>query len=479
MGWYGDNVLVQDARRPFRRRMTTLLQVDGLPAVTGLPSEQRVAAGIDTLGFYSYPLLFYTLFPRVSLAQLRSLSVAGSFLFDHVLCLDALLDRSSPPHAATLLLSGELYREAVSRLHALFPPASPFWGHFDRYHAHFCQAVLAEESRHRALVHPYDDDLETIYAGKTAVAKACLAALAVLDGDEEVLACLEASHDAFYVGFQLADDLEDWRLDYRRGHYSYPLTRAFLSAGWERRVEADERPSVAEVGDLLARSGVAEETRRMALACFDRADSHLGPMVEGSWRDAIRHSRERVARSGFDTGADEAPVAPGAPAGEARVLWTGPPATVAPIARAWRRWLDASRHPRIGAPEVVDEQWRVLHGSGGASTVGAALCQVGLAVHASMGVFPEHGLAAHLGVSTGELEWFRSHDAWLDALLAIGLDDPPELWKAGDPASGWVPPAVGRYLGYRLVDQCTHELAGGAAPTVDAVLGHYRRRLVA
>ena len=150
VGWQGDNVVVQDARRPFHRRIARLLQVHGLAAVGGLPSEQRIATGIDTLGFYTYPLLFYTLLSGVSLSQLRALSISGSFLFDHVLCLDARLDRSSPPSAGAALLNQALYHEAITRLHALFPSTSTFWGHFDRYYEHFAQAVLFEESQHRS-----------------------------------------------------------------------------------------------------------------------------------------------------------------------------------------------------------------------------------------------------------------------------------------------------------------------------------------
>jgi hypothetical protein len=485
VGWQGDNVVVQDARRPFRRRIARLLQVHGLAAVGGLPSEQRIAAGIDTLGFYSYPLLFYSLFPGVSLSQLRALSMSGSFLFDHVLCLDVRLDRLSPPSAGAALLNQALYHEAITRLHALFPSTSAFWGHFDRYYEHFAQAVLFEESLHRSLVHSYEEqDLEMIYSGKAAMAKACLAALAVLDGNEAALAPLEASHDAFYVGFQLADDLADWQLDYARRHYSYPLTRAFLSAGWERRVESANPPAVAEVGDLLTDSGAVEEARTLALDYFDRAERTLDRMPAGSWQAAIRHTRERVLRFQFDRATSAAPVAETIPARNASAAWTGASGIVVPIAAAWRRWLDPAREPRIPVVGIRDEQRRVLEEGGVPATTGIALCTVGLAIAASIRAFPEHPLEAHLGVSAGELDWLRGHDAWLDALLELGINDPPELWTAADHVSSsalpqWVPPAVGRYLGHRMVARCARDLPGVAAPTVGAILAHDRRQRVA
>lgn len=253
VGWRGDSALVAEARRPLRRRVARLLQVDGLPATVGLPSERRIAAGVDPRIFHTYPLLFHTVFPDVSLAQLRALSVSGSHLFDYVLTLDEVLDRPASCSGGSLLLGSVLQREALHGLYALLPPASPFWGHFDRYFEHFCQAVLREEARHRGLVQPYSrGELELVYSGKSAIAKACLAALAVLGGDERPLPRLEASHDSYYVAFQLADDLADWQIDYARGHYSYPLTVAFVR-GLLAGVGGVGRPAVGARGGGAAR----------------------------------------------------------------------------------------------------------------------------------------------------------------------------------------------------------------------------------
>ncbi|GAA3005315.1 hypothetical protein GCM10010519_41370 [Streptomyces lactacystinicus] len=500
VGWRGDNALVEEARRPLRRRVARLLQVDGLPATAGLPSERRIAAGVDPRVFYTYPLLFYTAFPRVSLAQLRALSVSGSYLFDYVLALDEVLDRPCARTGGGLLLGGLLQREALHGLYALLPPASPFWGHFDRYFGHFCQAVLREEARHRGLLQPYPrEELELVYAGKSAIAKACLAALAVLGGDERPLAGLEASHDAHYVAFQLADDLADWRIDYRRGHYSYPLTVAFLRAGWQRRVESAERPPVSEVAELLAREGVVEEVRALALGHLDRAEGAPDRIAEGSWHAAIRTTRQRIAGPtlGLDLPTEPPATAPyGAPAGPAAgvgalgvvgaAAWRGDRRTPAtPVAASWRPWLDAHREPRTPGPAVLAEQFRILETAGPARTTGEALCQVGLAIAASRRALPQYGLAEHLGVSAAELDWLDQHGPWLDGLLALGLDEPPEPWRPGraEPSGrvpsggvpGWVPPAVGRYLGHRLVKGA----GPGGAQAPDVLLRAYRAESVA
>ncbi len=262
------------------------------------------------------------------------------------------------------------------------------------------------------------------------------------------------------------------------------LTRAFQLAGWERPLEAGDGPSVSDVGDLLSRSGVVEEVRALALTFFNRAESTVDDMAQGSWLAAIRHTRERVASFQFHPAAEAAPAHQPRPAGAGSSFWNGTPGIVVPVARAWRAWLDRTREPRVAAASLVAEQQRVLHESGAASTVGTALCQVGLAIHASMRRFPEQDLAAHVGMSAGELEWCRRNDTWLKALLALSIDYPPELWTVADPVPpgpfvGWVPPAVGRYLGYRMVAYCARAVPGAAQPTVSTVLEHHRRHLVA
>ncbi|MFC4531992.1 hypothetical protein [Sphaerisporangium dianthi] len=489
VGWQGDGVLVQDARRPVARRLRRTLSVSGLPAVAGLPSDRRIAAGIDTRGFSTYPLLFYGAFPEVSLAQLRALCTCGSLLFDHVLCLDELCDRPSPDDSGTVLLSTALYREALGMLHELFPARSRFWTHFDRNYQHFSQATLAEGARHRGLVTPFSrDELEMIYAGKSAVARSCLAALAVLDGNEQVIEPLESSHDLFYIGFQLADDLADWRADYERGMYTYPLTLAFLSAGWRDRVESSARPDPDEVGDLLVRSGAAEQTRALALRYLARAEAAASGFEVDGWSGAIRNTLRRVGAlrpGGPPTGEDDGdpmtepaaePTTEPVSAGEVLMRWSGGRAADAPISRSWYAWLAPAREPRVPDEGILRTQAGILAEGRGVHSMGEALYDVGRAVHASLRAFPERGLEAHLGVSAGELSWLRRHDAWLDGMLTAGLGEPPELWSAAGPGAGWAPPAVGRYLGYRLIADCSGEPAAAALPSMDAVFRRHRDR---
>jgi len=482
-GWQDDIVRVQDARRVFTRTIRRRLQVSGMPLLRALPSEQRVAAGIEAASYYSYPLLFYPYFPDVSLEQLRGLSVCGSYLFDYTLCLDTLLDRSASGDVGALLVSGMLQSEALSALHALFPPGTAFWRHFEAFTDHFTQAVLRERACHHCLVTPYSEAaLQFIYSGKAAIAKGCIAAMASLGSRADLIERLVASHDAFYVAFQLLDDLQDWRVDYRRQHYSYPLTRAFSLAGWEAKVESEDRPEPEDVQALIEKTGLVEEVRALVATYLDRAAAPLAGLPPSTWAAAIERTRQHGARAALAPSPAPPPSAAevGAP-----LDWKASPVP-APVAPSWLGWLVPARRPRIDDERIREAQRTMLSRAKGTASLGEALCQVGLAIGASRQSIPG-GLGAHLGMAAGELEWCRRNDQWLYAVLAASLDEAPLLWAPetsaaiGD-ASGWMPPAVGRYLGYRLVESYSSD-SGRGRPLVEmpaaAILDHYRRQTVA
>jgi len=487
--WHDENVLVQDARESFVERTKAILQVSDMPAIGGLPSEAGKKK--EKHSYYTYPLLFYTAFPDVSLAQLRTLSLCGSFIFDHILCLDSTLDHPTSCDAGTIFLASKLQQETLSRLHRLFPPESTFWNYFNTYYDQFFQAFLHERARHHCLVTPYsEDELRFVYAGKSAVAKGCIAALAIFGDRQDLIAPLTASHDAFSVGLQLFDDLLDWQLDYHRSHYSYTLTRAFCEAGWKHHVESDQRPKPEDVRDLLQHSGIIEEILTLSLAYLDEAESivedetMIGEMGEGSWLAAIRQLRQRIQHFDFD--AEPIDETPSTSSSTELSFEASLDVVATPIAPGWTVWLDHSRLPRVGDARILAAQNRFLcKSSSKVYRLGETLCQVGLAIASSNALYPEQSLAEHVGMSEGELEWCRRNDRWLDAILALSLDEPAQLWTPNDkPQSsttfpGWMPPAAGRYIGYRLVQNYTDWAIGSTKPTPTEIVRYYRLRLIA
>lgn len=483
LGWRDDNARVQAARQPFARRAQRLFQVGGMAGFCGLPSARRQAADVDTQGYYTYPLLFYTAFPEVSLAQLRTLSLAGSYLFDQILCQDSIIDDSHGANPATLLLAGMLQQEALALLYTLFPADSPFWRYFAGYQEHFTQAVLRECICHRFLLTPYSDEERLfIYGGKPALGKACMAALALLGDRPAAIPAFAASHDHFHVAYQLMDDLEDWRLDYRRGHYSYPLTWAFLQAGWQSKIESGPRPHPDQVARLLEETGTVAHVQEVALASLEQAERVLETgMADGSWRAAIQQTRRAVQQLRLREVPPPAPGPLGDPAARAWQAAVARATTATPIGASWLGWLDGSRTPHVPVAGIRAIQRKILGRLGGASTLGEALAQVGLAIAGSYARYPAHDLADHLGLTSAELAWCRRNRRWLDAMLALSLEEPPCLWTPATPAprpAGWAPAGLGRFLGHALVQELMDDGVAPDQASPAQVLDHFRRQLI-
>lgn len=501
VGWHDDNAAVQVARRPFTQRACRVLQVDGLLDFAGLPSQRRLEADIDTRAYYTYPLLFYSAFPDVSLAQLRTLSLCGSYMFDYMLTLDQQLDNNGSGDATTLFLGGLLHQEALMLLSTLLPPSTPYWRHFDNYIEQFVQATLRERLNHHGLCNPYaDEELENVYAGKAAVGKASIAALAFLGDRRDLIAPMAASHDHFHVAYQLLDDLQDWRDDYRRRQYSYPLAWALGHAGWVSRAESSAPPPAEDVGRLLMESGAVEHTRARSLAYLDRARSALRvDMPDGSWAAAIDQARRLVSSFAFHHELERSDAPASHPGGKAcsesvpdrssalgrrtALDWStalDADATAVPVAADWARWLDPTRAPHVTDARIRATQRAALLQAGGAATVGEAVCQVGMAVAASRTRHPQHPLTLHLGMPAGELAWCARNIPWAFAVLTRSVDAPARLWSANTtPRSptGRMPVGIGRYVGLRLVDEYTQAVPTGDV-TPARVLDHHTRQRI-
>lgn len=483
-GWHDDNIYVQDARLPFARRASHYLQINGIPLMGGFPSEERLKAKIDTRAYYTYPLLFYTPFSEISLAQLRALSLCGSYLFDHVLCLDKVLDRPGKINVSDIFLSHLLQQESLANLYALFPPNNAFWAYFNDYYAHCIQAVIQERAHHHYLCNPYQkEDWAYICAGKPAIGKVCIAALALLGQREELIPALTASHDAFYVAFQILDDLQDWCVDYQRHHYSYFLTEAFLQAGWDKKVESHSRPSPESVAELLQTSDIIPRLQETAVAYLTQAESVLGDEVPPNWLAVIRRTTERILAFQLPVESNASEPITQTPIDEATTLdWRSQPphTTAVPITAGWLDWLDPARSIAPLPDTIQTAQQAILHQFETATSLGEAICQVGIAIADTISQYPETTINQQLGLSDGEWAWCQHQDRWLEGLLALSLDEPALLWSpiTAVTSSGWLLPAMGRYLGYKIVQEY-RQGHNHPNPTPAMILEDYRHQLIA
>lgn len=256
--------------------------------------------------YHYYPFLFHELFPTVPMHEIRTVAVAGLFYYEHLLYLDQLIDDQSNEEQkndvtrknfekSILVLKGSFWHEnALRLLMSLFPNDSLFWSYLEEYHREFIEAVLIEQKLHVGKISAYNEsEMELIAQGKAAVAKASTAALAIKDGNKNLIDLLSDSQNAVAVANQIYDDLKDWKEDYNQQRYSYLLNYTITKNNLQDEISKGYRPPVEEIGQLIFFSGVAGSLLTKANSLFDKAILVLGENACTGWVNHIRTLQKR------------------------------------------------------------------------------------------------------------------------------------------------------------------------------------------
>jgi len=225
----------------------------------------------NILFYLKFPYLFYELYPQVPLEQYDQLAISQYLYLSHVLMLDRLMDGKLLLEPQIAYWINSTYQKIISILSKLFPTDSPFWIYFEKCRIENTQALILERVQHTYRVSEYSDrEKILIFSGKSAMAKAGLAALAYLSqqdvSDEIALSC-----EVFHIGLQLLDNLQDWRSDYRDHHYTPLLTQVLLDNQLTDAVESSQRVDVNVIGTLIYKRGYAQASLKEAMDYFKLA----------------------------------------------------------------------------------------------------------------------------------------------------------------------------------------------------------------
>lgn len=231
-----------------------------------------------------YPLLIGTAFPFMEQQKLLELCRFGRLYAEHLLALDRALDRGEQANPLELLVSSLQQTESLLGLYRWFPPGHLFWEDFWERASRTWRAVLLERSRHGHRIEAYPwEEYEAVARDKASLLGIFALAPTYLSDDRDLRRRLSNSLDEHHKGLVLLDDLQDWREDYIRGHYSYLLTRVLLENGLDELVRNGARPALATVGRLLYEAGVAEEQLFLAEACFRKTEEGLEERTLPDW----------------------------------------------------------------------------------------------------------------------------------------------------------------------------------------------------
>ena len=205
-------------------------------------------------------------FPQISAAQLESLSLSSYLYFRFLLSFDQLLD-TSHFSLGEMRLGFEFYEKALRGLAALYPDESPFWEQFSTLKSRYFNSLISEKKGSHKKVDMTPELFQEIAIGKSAMSLAAVDSLACLAGSssrrDELIDCISELH----IGLQYMDDVDDFKLDFKEGQWTYPmsLTQFYL----KQNGIVTQDPALLHT--YLYVSGIAQKNLGLAITHFEKS----------------------------------------------------------------------------------------------------------------------------------------------------------------------------------------------------------------
>jgi hypothetical protein len=243
-----------------------------------------------------YPVMFFEAFDTAKnyQTQLDLLSIGGYLCFRSVMQNDTELDKHEviSEKFRFPIASRVCQEECVKILSNLFPLDSPFWGYWNQCKFDYLQAVNADK-----LYEGEDVSIskfEQIAEYKSAFAKVAIHSAFILSGSNQAIyhTDLLASHRLFSVGFQLLDDIDDFKKDFVEKQINYAhvaLKRVFI----EKKITWDEQ-DLPLLEKHLYVQGVAQELLSLAIEYFDKALVLVENISVPLWKDTLQAKRKEA-----------------------------------------------------------------------------------------------------------------------------------------------------------------------------------------
>jgi uncharacterized protein len=167
---------------------------------------------------------------HLPLNTIRALSLGNAYMTAYILGQDRILDNQSlliheEDIANVMLSSNLLYYKWIKEYQRVFPAHSRVWLFFEKYLAEYSRSTLWEKEEHLGKLQDFTEaDLK--YLGqKFSPVKISGAGMCLLNNRTEWIPLISELLEQYHIGFQLADDVLDWREDLRNRNYTYILTK--------------------------------------------------------------------------------------------------------------------------------------------------------------------------------------------------------------------------------------------------------------
>ncbi len=232
------------------------------------------------------PWLFWRACRRLPDDRLLSIAEAGALLGAAYAIQDHLIDEQLPEPAGSALLAQACFERAWRILQRLFPPAPPFWSHFEFLWAELRWSQAAERQWQLEPAEISPADFRRAARAKAAPVVITLAALEEAGAQPALLETGGESLLEFGAAAQLIHDVGDWRDDVLTGHHTYFLSRAATPADL-----VAGRPALNQIQAGFHQSWLDFDCLRLAGDWLGAAE-RLGEQVAcPAWCDYLRRCR--------------------------------------------------------------------------------------------------------------------------------------------------------------------------------------------
>jgi prenyltransferase beta subunit len=232
--------------------------------------------------FYKdYPNLFSEYFQDIPKDKINVLSKAGYYYYHSILSLDSIIDDGEFKEIPQMLT---LQEESIKILTSVYGINSTFWNFWNQRKKEHFEAVKIEKSltkKDQVDFKIYEDLADK----KSAFGKVAIDSLFTLDKkqDSEVYQKLLLSHKHFSVGFQLYDDVKDFKEDFEKRQFNFAIYELRNTIDFHQYKE-----DVSKLNKLLFIKGVGQKVLDESIGQFKKSISIINTLkIQSEWLETV------------------------------------------------------------------------------------------------------------------------------------------------------------------------------------------------
>ncbi len=265
--------------------------------VNGLPISDNYKSFILDDGFYNKNPEYYLYYPKLFIIKdvlelnktdLNNLCFAGYLYYQSTIYTDRIIDDKDVSKVGIVSI---LQEESIKLLSSLFKLDSDFWKTWNMRRNEYIEAIFLEKKLLNTNDIPVDDYYK-LADFKSAFGKIAIDSLFIKSGNNNNILYqkLLESHKYFSIGFQLYDDLLDFKEDYQKNQFNwvYYLLKKSLS-------EEETKLPIDTKHKLLYIRGIAKNILSESISNFNKAYTIIEELnAQCEWLNIISDLQNKI-----------------------------------------------------------------------------------------------------------------------------------------------------------------------------------------